>query len=113
LVQDLLDLLRSISRHDQHHIVQTAVFEHPGLEDESVAKFYPFGIESGPADKRTRDPTVFWIPNRTCVVAMLQSVGFQRIEAVSADPAVPFVLCAQVLVRKPGQAPDQTSAPWS
>jgi tRNA (mo5U34)-methyltransferase len=44
-------------------LLQTHGFEDPVIGDQSMAQFYPFGIESGPPEKRSWDPTVFWIPN--------------------------------------------------
>src|SRR5271165_845782 len=42
-------------------LLQTANFEDPGLKSVAAAQFHPFGIRSGPPDKPSFDPTVFWI----------------------------------------------------
>ena len=86
-------------------LLQTAVHEEP----------YPHGVDSGPDEegKPLRDPTVFWMPNRACVRAMVDSVGFTKIETVSEDDRVSIVLRARSPVEAKGMEPDQDKAPWS
>src|SRR6266446_2708964 len=48
-------------------LLQTAGLDDPAIGDQPMAKFHPFGIESGPPGRRAWDPTVFWIPNAACV----------------------------------------------
>jgi len=92
-------------------LLQTANFEDPGVGSVAAAQFHPFGIRSGPPDKPSFDPTVFWIPNAACVRAMLEHVGFSDIEQLSTVPGVVFR--AQVPQRSTGMRPDQSKAPWS
>jgi tRNA (mo5U34)-methyltransferase len=92
-------------------LLQTANFEDSALGDASFAKFHPFGIESGPPEKRVHDPTVFWLPNAACVRDMLRHVGFHGVEQLSMAAGVIFR--AQVLAPSAGAAPDQRLAPWS
>lgn len=93
-------------------LLQTLSEELSGTSDVPYAKFYPFGMPSGPAEAPQFDPTVFWVPNVACVDAMVRSAGF--VEVVShGDPHVSCVLQARASVVSPGNAPDQTKAPWS
>ncbi|HSL18959.1 MAG TPA: DUF1698 domain-containing protein [Methylomirabilota bacterium] len=98
-------------------MLQTLIHEDPALVGHSLAKFYPRGHQSGPAEEQDNeqffDPTIFWVPNRMCVVAMLDSVGFVDIERVTDDPSIPFVVRAKSPVIAPGEPPDQMKAPWS
>lgn len=92
-------------------LLQTHGFEDEVVGDQSMARFYPFGIESGPADKRMWDPTVFWIPNGACVRAMLQHVGFEGIEQIPGQAG--HVFRARVPTSSSGSAPDHATAPWN
>ena len=98
-------------------LLQTAVYEVPGFSEQPLAKFYPGGMQSGPVSEKGEhecfDPTVFWMPNRTCVKSMVHSVGFRKIELVSDDPKVSIVLRAKGRSTERGKAPDQSKAPWS
>jgi hypothetical protein len=62
-------------------------------------------------DQGSFDPTVFWLFNGACCVAMVDHVGFTNIEVISDDPA-PFVARAEVPNPTPGVPPDQAEAPW-
>jgi tRNA (mo5U34)-methyltransferase len=68
-------------------LVQSAT--NPELEtiNMPVASFHPHGIASGP-NKEIHDPTVFWLPNVTCVGAMIEGSGFVDIERVGSDNCV-------------------------
>jgi tRNA (mo5U34)-methyltransferase len=92
-------------------LLQTACFDDPALGEDSAAKFHPFGIESGPAEKRVWDHTVFWIPNSACVRDMLLHVGFVDVECLNHGAGAVFR--AVVPERRKGTAPDPTEAPWS
>jgi len=92
-------------------LLQTANYEESALGDLSVAKFHPFGIQSGPPENPIFDPTVFWLPNAACVSDMLSHTGFININELSTIPGVVFR--AEVPHRSVGTAPDQTKAPWS
>jgi tRNA (mo5U34)-methyltransferase len=89
---------------------QTHVFEEPGLKDVPSARFYPHGMLSGTQGEHF-DPTVFWLFNGTCCVAMLDHVGFKDPEILSQGPH-PFVMRARVPEPSPGEPPDQTQSPW-
>jgi tRNA (mo5U34)-methyltransferase len=91
-------------------LLQTASFEEPALGDASAAKFHPFGVESGPEDNRSWDPTVFWIPNAACVRDMMKHVGFVDVEGENKIPGAVFRGKAPDL--GVGTAPDQMKAPW-
>jgi len=75
-----------------------------------MAKFYPFGVQSGP-NKEIHDPTVFWIPNAEGAKAMLLSTGFRDVERL-AHPST-LVFRAQSPTKSPGRPPDSNKAPWS
>ena len=74
-----------------------------------MARFYPFGTESGPCESRTWDPTVFWIPNGACINAMLQHVGFERIEQIPGPAG--RVFWARVLGACPSGLDRQATRP--
>jgi len=92
-------------------LLQTANYEDVALDDLSVARFHPFGIQSGPPDNPIFDPTVFWLPNAACVRDMLRHVGFINVTKLSMIPGVVFE--AQAPDRSAGVPPDQSKAPWS
>ena len=94
-------------------LLQSANIEPPEMKDVPLAKFHPFGIQSGPKDKPLFDPTVFWMPSSECIRAMLMHVGFleKDVEILSKFVAG-AILRAKAPVQATGQAPDQTKAPW-
>lgn len=94
-------------------LMQTATWEVAGEAQLPLARFDPFGVESGPADRRSWDPTVFWRPNAACVVAMLEHTGFEQIEITSREPSIAIAVRASSPDIAPGSAPDQWTAPWS
>ena len=61
--------------------------------------------------KELFDPTVFWLFNSACCLAMLDHVGFTDARVVSDDPA-PFVVHCRAPQQAPGIPPDQAEAPW-
>jgi tRNA (mo5U34)-methyltransferase len=91
-------------------LFQTAVADEPLVRGRSWARFYPHGILSGP-NSRYFDPTVFWLFNNTCCIAMLEHVGFKNVQVVSDSPN-PFVASADSPECKPGSPPLQIDAPW-
>jgi tRNA (mo5U34)-methyltransferase len=91
-------------------LFQTHTFEDPAVKDIPCARFYPHGMLSGLKGEHY-DPTVFWLFNQTCCVAMLDHVGFAELEILSRDP-YPFVMRARSPEVSPGAPPDQTEAPW-
>lgn len=94
-------------------LLQTATWEVAGEKQLPLARFDPFGIESGPEHQRSWDPTVFWRPNAPCVVAMLEHTAFEHIEIISRDPSISIAVRASSPEIAPGAAPDQTKAPWN
>jgi tRNA (mo5U34)-methyltransferase len=93
-------------------LLQTASMELLLHGNEPLARFYPFGMPSGPADKPMFDPTVFWIPNAACTRALVEHAGFKGVEMLSTDKAG-AILRAEAPSKAPGEPPDQTKAPWS
>jgi len=93
-------------------LLQTLSGEVRGESDVPYARFYPSGMPSGPKEKPSCDPAVFWVPNVACVTAMVQSVGFVDVVG-RADRNVSCVVQAGAPQVAPGQAPDQRKAPWS
>ncbi|MCP4659634.1 MAG: DUF1698 domain-containing protein [bacterium] len=95
--------------------LQTAIYEDPAVSEIPMAKFHPRGLESGPdpEGKPLFDPTIFWLPNRECVKALVDAAGFVDVEVLSTDPRVSIVLGARSPVEARGEAPDQMKAPWS
>jgi len=77
------------------------------------AEFHPSGVQSGPAEKPSYDPSCFWFPNIACCVAMLAHVGFQQIERLSPEAPVGAVFRAQAPLQAAGAPPDEFKAPWS
>jgi len=53
------------------------------------------------------------MPNRACVRAFVESVGFEEIETISEDDHVSIVLRAKSPRREKGRAPRSEEAPWS
>jgi tRNA (mo5U34)-methyltransferase len=91
-------------------LFQTATYEDPALKEIPCARFYPHGMLSGPQGEHF-DPTVFWLFNGACCVAMLDHVGFTELEILSRDP-YPFVMRARSPEIAPGVPPDQAQVPW-
>lgn len=89
---------------------QTHIYEEPALKGTPWAKYNPFGIMSG-KEKENFDPTVFWLFNSACCIAMLDHVGFTDIDVVSDDPN-PFVLKAKAAKQERGFPVNQAEAPW-
>jgi hypothetical protein len=94
-------------------LMQTLVNDDPAYGDQSVAKFYPFGIESGPADNRQHDPTVFWVPTPECTRNLVRAAGFVDVQDVTCETGKPYVLRARSTTIEPGTPPDPMKAPWS
>ncbi len=95
-------------------LMQTATYEHPAVAETPMAKFHPFGSSSTDKEGKVHvDPTIFWLPNRQCVLAMVESVGFVSVATISTEPFVSLVVRAQVPVKGPVTRPDQSKAPWS
>jgi tRNA (mo5U34)-methyltransferase len=92
-------------------LLQTATHEVTGAADVPLARFQTCGMESGPPEKPTHDPTVFWLPNAECTKAMTAHVGFKSVETVASSAGL--VLRAQSPREARGEGPDQTKAPWS
>jgi tRNA (mo5U34)-methyltransferase len=93
-------------------LLQTLVTDDPAYKDLSLSWFHPFGIESGPADKRQLDPTVFWVPTPECTKNLVRAVNFQDVTDVTNKPGRPYVLRARSPSVSQGKAPDEMTAPW-
>jgi len=91
-------------------LFQTHIYEEPAVKGTPWARFYPHGYMSG-KNNELWDPSVFWLFNSACCLAMLDHVGFVDLEIISNDPQ-PFVVAAKSPERSPGIPPDQTEAPW-
>ncbi|MBL0149206.1 MAG: hypothetical protein IPP87_10995 [Ideonella sp.] len=61
------------------------------------------------ANKELYDPTIFWLFNSACCMAMLDHVGFTNARILATDPH-PFVVSACVPERSAGCPPDQTDS---
>jgi 2-polyprenyl-3-methyl-5-hydroxy-6-metoxy-1,4-benzoquinol methylase len=107
--QYALERIRSICSGDLRF--QTHIYEDPAIKGTPWARFYPYGYMSG-SNQESWDPTVFWLFNPACCVAMLDHVGFTDIKILANEPK-PFVVSAASPERSPGVPPDQTEAPWS
>src|SRR5712692_6903868 len=88
----ILALERILSVSTGTMLLQTADYEVPGATEIPLAKFHPFGLQSGPPENPLCDPTVFWLPNAECVRAMVTHAGFQDIETISTDPQISIVV---------------------
>ncbi len=64
-------------------LIQSFTMETSSLTDQSLARFRPHGVISGPKDSPIHDPTVFWEPNAACIEDMLDHVGLVNIERLS------------------------------
>jgi len=65
---------------------------------------------SGPHNENY-DPTVFWLFNSACCLAMLDHVGFMELDVISNEPQ-PFVVSGMSPEQAPGTPPDHLEAPW-
>ncbi len=92
-------------------LMQTAMCS--DAEDKPMAEFHPFGLQSGPPDNPSYDPTCFWFPNAACCIAMLEHVGFREAKRISPEAPVGGVFCAKSVVQAKGEAPIEETAPWS
>jgi tRNA (mo5U34)-methyltransferase len=90
-------------------LFQTHICEEPAVKGTPWAQFAPHGIASG-ANQELYDPTVFWLFNSACCLAMMDHVGFTDLKVLSNDPQ--FVISARSPHQAPGEPPDQTEAPW-
>jgi tRNA (mo5U34)-methyltransferase len=106
--QYALERIRSVCTGDL--LFQTHMYEEPAVEGTPWARFHPHGMLSG-SESEDFDPTVFWLFNSSCCVAMLDHVGFTDVRILSTDPD-PFVISARSPEIAPGSPPDQTDAPW-
>lgn len=106
--QYALERIRSVCVGDL--LFQTHMLEDPAVKGEPWARFYPHGMMSG-AQKENFDPTVFWLFNSTCCVAMLDHLGFEDVRILSTDPQ-PFVIKARAPQQGRGAPPDQSDSPW-
>jgi len=101
--QYALERIRSVCTGDL--LFQTHIYEEPAVRGTPWARFFPHGILSG-NNKELYDPTVFWLFNSVCCLAMLDHVGFTDLKVVSDDPK-PFVVSARSPQRVPGAPPDR------
>ena len=70
-------------------LIQSWTLETAWLTDQSLARFQPHGIMSGPKDNPIHDPTVYWEPNAACIRDMLDHVGLVNIERLAGrEPTV-------------------------
>jgi tRNA (mo5U34)-methyltransferase len=92
-------------------LLQTHGFEDPAVGDQSMTQFHPFGIESGPPENRSWDPTVFFIPNGACIRDMLKHCGFEGVKHIPGPAG--HVFRAEAPLKSRGEAPDQNKAPWN
>jgi tRNA (mo5U34)-methyltransferase len=106
--QYALERIHSICTGDL--LFQTHIYEEPCLKGVPWARFYPHGLMSG-SKQELFDPTVFWLFNSQCCLAMLDHVGFSDMKVLSDTP-YPFVVRAAMPERRMGEPPDQTLAPW-
>jgi len=107
--QYALERIRSICTGEL--LFQTAICEEPAVTGVPWARFHPHGVMSGSRGEQF-DPTVFWLFNSACCLAMLDHVGFTDVKVVSNWPN-PFVASARSPERASGVPPDQTLSPWS
>jgi hypothetical protein len=91
-------------------LFQTQVVDDPLLRGRTWARFCPYGVLSG-RNRDELDPTVFWLFNNTCCVAMLEHVGFKNVKIISDSPN-PFVVSAESPEGRAGLPPLHLEAPW-
>ena len=92
-------------------LMQTATCDNSS--DTPMAEFHPFGIKSGPPGNPSHDPSCFWFPNLACCAAMLEHVGFKKVERISPNAPVGGVFRAQAATQRKGTGPDDSKVPWS
>ena len=106
--QYALERIRSVCTGDL--FFQTQICEEPAVKGTPWARYFPHGMMSG-ARNELYDPTIFWLFNSACCLAMLDHVGFTDLKIISNDPN-PFVVSGRSPECSPGVAPDQSEAPW-
>ncbi len=83
-------------------LMQTHVADEVGIPQEvPLATFHPHGLESGPAQSRVVDKSVFWVPNRLCAKDMVLKAGFVEVEPVTDRPGLPFAIRARARTGEP------------
>ena len=103
-----LERIRSVCTGDLRF--QTYMHEEPSVRGTPWARYFPHGMMSG-GEQELFDPTVFWLFNSACCLAMLDHVGFTDLKVLSTDP-FPFVVSAAVSEPSAGRPPDQSDSPW-
>ena len=106
--QYALERIRSVCTGEM--LFQTHIYEEPAVRGTPWARFHPHGMLSG-SRKELFDPTVFWLFNSACCLAILDHVGFTDARVVSDDPA-PFVVHCRSPQQAPGVPPNEAEAPW-
>lgn len=106
--QFALERIRSVCTGEL--LFQTHTYEEPAVKGIPWARYFPHGAMSG-TNRELYDPTIFWLFNSACCLAMLDHVGFNDLKIVSNDPK-PYVVSARSPDQTPGIPPDQTEAPW-
>ena len=106
--QYALERIRSVCTGDL--LFQTHICEEPAVKGTPWARYFPHGMMSG-AQSELYDPTIFWLFNSACCLAMLDHVGFTDLKIISNDPN-PFVVSGRSPECSPGVPPDQSEAPW-
>lgn len=94
-------------------LLQTSTYEVAESPDIPLARFHPFGMQSGTPENPMFDPTVFWLPNAACTKAMVNHAGFQQVELLVSNPQIGAVVRAQSPIQATGERPDEMKAPWS
>lgn len=106
--QYALERIRSVC--SGNLLFQTQICEEPAVKGTPWARYYPHGAMSGNS-RELYDPTIFWLFNSSCCLAMLDHVGFTDLKVLSNAPN-PYVVSAAISDPAPGTPPDQTEAPW-
>jgi tRNA (mo5U34)-methyltransferase len=106
--QYALERIRSVSTGEI--LFQTHTYDEPSIKGTPWARYHPYGMMSG-SKNELYDPTVFWLFNHACCLAMLDHVGFTDLKIISQDPH-PFVVHGRSPDRVAGAPPDQATAPW-
>jgi hypothetical protein len=77
------------------------MYDEPSVKGTPWARYYPHGMMSG-GNKELYDPTVFWIFNSACCLAMLDHVGFTDLKIISTSQQGNYITITSAIVQNGG-----------
>ena len=94
-------------------LFQTFMLEEPTVERHAMGALLPARHDVPAKRTSSLNPTIFWLFNSACCLAMLSILwGLSILKSFPPIP-IPLVVKASSLEPSCGVPPDQTQAPWS